>query len=204
MGEKKILTTWEAGRYCHVSPYTVRHWINTGQLDAYTTPGGHRRILRKNLDDFLRRHGMPVPSAFDEGRKRVLILGGDNDRRIVRDMANWTDDLAVTVAASAFEAGLLVASLKPDLFIVDADDGRWDAKEVFGAARRAACSPAMQMAAFTLDTSVETMEAFQRADVLRCFSKPVDRAELWRFLKSVFPLCDWKADFRTASRLPHR
>ena len=203
MGEKEILTTWEAGRYCRVSPYTVRHWINTGQLEAYTTPGGHRRILRKNLDDFLRRHDMPVPAAFDEGRKRILVLGGEDDRRMVRDVTSWTEDLAVTVATSAFEAGLLVASLKPDLFVVDAG-GPWDAAAVFESASRAACSPGMQMAAVTRGTSVEAMEAFQRAGVLRCFTRPVDRAELYRFLKELFPLCDWKADLRTLSRPPVR
>ncbi len=202
MGEKKILTTWEAGRYCGVSPYTVRHWINTGKLEAYTTPGGHRRILRKNLDDFLRRHDMPVPAAFDEGRKRVLILGGEDDRRLVRDMTGWTDDLAVTVVDSAFEAGLLVASLKPELFMVDAGVGRWDAPEVFEAARKAACSPGMQMAALIREASVEAMETFQRAGVLRCFTRPVDRAELFRFLKEIFPLCDWKVDVRALSRNP--
>jgi len=205
MGEKKVLTTWEAGRYCGVSPYTVRHWINSGQLEAYTTPGGHRRIPRKTLDDFLRRHNMPVPTAFQEGNKRVLILAaGPEADALARDMRTWADDLTVTLARSGFEAGFEVSSRPPHLFIVDVDDPRWDGIAVFRAVHEDGRGSRVQMAAMGMDSSVERMEALQRAGVLHCFSKPVDRADLCRFVKRMFPSCDWKVNLRKASRAPDR
>lgn len=205
MGEKKVLTTWEAGRYCNTSPYTIRHWINSGRLEAYTTPGGHRRILRKDLDDFLRRHQMPVPTAFHEGDKRVLILAAGSDAQaIARDVRAWTDDLDVTLAGSGFEAGLEISSRLPHLFLVDLDDTHWDGMDVLKTLRAHAGTSGLHLAAMSRDVSVESMETLQHSGVLRCFSKPVDRTELWRLLKQLFPLCQWKVDLRTVPGTPSR
>jgi response regulator RpfG family c-di-GMP phosphodiesterase len=157
------------------------------------------------LDDFLRRHNMPVPTAFQEGNKRVLILAaGPEADALARDMRTWTDDLTVTLARSGFEAGFEVSSRPPHLFIVDVDDPRWDGIAVFRAVHEDGRGSRVQMAAMGMDSSVERMEALQRAGVLHCFSKPVVRADLCRFVKQMFPSCDWKVNLRKASRGPDR
>ena len=48
---------------CGVSNTTVLRWINTRQLPAFKLPGGHFRVERTDLTEFLEKNNMPVPSA---------------------------------------------------------------------------------------------------------------------------------------------
>lgn len=58
--ENRSLTTGEAARYCYVSQATIINWIKKGKLEAYTTPGGHYRILLSDFVSFLKTYRMPV------------------------------------------------------------------------------------------------------------------------------------------------
>jgi excisionase family DNA binding protein len=60
MREVAVLTVNQAGLYCQVSPQAIVNWINTGKLKAYKTAGGHRRIVKSEMDEFLKRHNMPA------------------------------------------------------------------------------------------------------------------------------------------------
>jgi excisionase family DNA binding protein len=39
-----------ASRLVGVGPDTLRRWADSGKVDSYTTPGGHRRFLRSSLE----------------------------------------------------------------------------------------------------------------------------------------------------------
>lgn len=190
MGQKAILTTWEAGRYCNVSPYTVRYWVRTGQLPAYATPGGHRRIRRQDLDAFLVSHGMPLPSGFHEGRKRVLILGAGLGS-LALQMESWSEALEVQVAPSPFDAGLMLVTYDPHLFIVDLDARDWDGLAVCRGVHATPQTAHIQLVGLVRKATVEEAEAAQRAGVLACFAKPVDELELRRFFRKLFPYSPW-------------
>jgi len=45
---------------CGVSNTTVLRWINAGQLPAFRLPGGHYRVERNDLSEFLTKYNMPV------------------------------------------------------------------------------------------------------------------------------------------------
>ena len=64
MSEIKLLTTGQAARHCHVSQATIVNWIRKDKLKAYTTPGGHHRILLSDFLSFLETYKMPVDSAL--------------------------------------------------------------------------------------------------------------------------------------------
>ena len=56
---EKVLDTGEAARLCDVSINTVVRWIERGLLPAHTLPGSRfRRIMRADLEAFMREHGM--------------------------------------------------------------------------------------------------------------------------------------------------
>ena len=62
----KPLTTGEIARICQVSQATVLNWIRDRGLTAFTTPGGHYRVLPADLQAFATRYSMPIdwsPSA---------------------------------------------------------------------------------------------------------------------------------------------
>ena len=46
-------------KHCGVSNTTVLRWIGAGRLPAFRLPGGHYRIGRDDLSNFLAKYGMP-------------------------------------------------------------------------------------------------------------------------------------------------
>lgn len=60
MNKYKVFSTTEIGKICGVNPTTVQQWIDNNDIKAYKTPGGHRRVLKKDLLDFMKRYGFPT------------------------------------------------------------------------------------------------------------------------------------------------
>jgi excisionase family DNA binding protein len=57
----------EASRLLGVAPGTLRRWTDSGQLPAFTTPGGHRRYRRSSLERLLPRERQARPSLARSG-----------------------------------------------------------------------------------------------------------------------------------------
>lgn len=47
------LTTTQASKLLGLSPATVRRMVDRGEVEAWTTPGGYRRIFRVGVDKML-------------------------------------------------------------------------------------------------------------------------------------------------------
>ena len=117
-----VLTVFKASKYCSVSPKTIINWIESGLIKAYKTPGGHRRINRKDLIAFMENQGMPLPEKeIDTGRIKILVV--DDDPIIVESIVQALEedeyDYEVISAADGFEAGIQVSHFQPDLLILD-------------------------------------------------------------------------------------
>jgi excisionase family DNA binding protein len=118
----EILTVFEASKYCKVSPKTIINWIDAGHIKAYKTVGGHRRINKLDLENFMRKQGIPIPDKGpDEGRKRILVV--DDDPIIVETIVQALEedqyDYEVISASDGFEAGIQVSHFRPHLLILD-------------------------------------------------------------------------------------
>ena len=117
-----ILTVFKASKHCNVSPKTIINWIEAGHIKAYKTVGGHRRINIVDLEDFMRKQGIPIPDTeIDEGRRRILVV--DDDPIIVETIVQALEedefDYEVISASDGFEAGIQVNHFKPHLLILD-------------------------------------------------------------------------------------
>ena len=116
------LTVYSASQLCKVSSKSIINWIEAGHIKAYKTVGGHRRIKRTDLEEFMNRQGIPVPNVNSDGnRKRILVV--DDDPIIVETIVQALEedafDYEVISAADGFEAGLQVNHFRPDLIILD-------------------------------------------------------------------------------------
>jgi excisionase family DNA binding protein len=119
---EKVFTTFQAADYCRVSPFTIRNWIESGVLPGYKTPGGHRRILKRDLDEFLKKHGMPGPEqSVSPAKKKVLVVDDDKSVNdfVSKVITQIDGEAEVAVALDGFEAGAKVISFKPDVVILD-------------------------------------------------------------------------------------
>jgi excisionase family DNA binding protein len=76
--ELTFITTSKAAKICGVARTTISKWIDKGELKAFVTPGGHRKITEQDLEDFLRKNGNRPSSKFGE-KKRILIVDDNPD-----------------------------------------------------------------------------------------------------------------------------
>jgi excisionase family DNA binding protein len=118
----EILTVSQASKYCNVSSKTIINWIEAGHIKAYKTVGGHRRIKKEDLDQFLKEKGMPLPEEpKPEEKKKILVV--DDDKIIVETLVQALEEdeygYEMISASDGFEAGLQVNHFKPDLLILD-------------------------------------------------------------------------------------
>lgn len=72
-----------ASRLVGVGPDTLRRWADSGKVQSYTTPGGHRRFLRSSLETMInapRRHRYGVERLSDATQS----MAGELHRRVQR------------------------------------------------------------------------------------------------------------------------
>jgi excisionase family DNA binding protein len=113
------LTLGRAAEYLGVAQSTIRKWCDAGRVPAFTTPGGHRRFRKSDLDAFL-EHSRPGALPSHNG---LVILIVDNEpgvRAYVRASLE-PEGYHVEEAAEADEALRLVETRSPDLIMIDAN-----------------------------------------------------------------------------------
>lgn len=115
-------TVFKASKHCQVSSKTIINWIEAGHINAYKTVGGHRRIKRPDLEEFMRKQGIPIPHVeMKDERKRILVVDDDPIivETIVQALEEDEHDYDVISASDGFEAGLQVNHFHPHLMILD-------------------------------------------------------------------------------------
>lgn len=112
---EKLLTPAQAGELLNVSPITIRFWANEGRIKYMTTPGGHRRFRRTEIEQLLKGY-----LAVDKQDTIVIV---EDDREHAKLLVEFINVLypqfTVKVAYSGFEAGSMVESIKPSLIFLD-------------------------------------------------------------------------------------
>jgi hypothetical protein len=82
-GDDPWLPLGAASRLVGVGPDTLRRWGDSGKVQSYTTPGGHRRFLRSSLEAMInapRRHRYGMERLPDSAQTMV----GEVHRRMQR------------------------------------------------------------------------------------------------------------------------
>lgn len=118
----KIFSTHEVAQLLGVDMTTVIGWCKQGKIQAYKTPGKHRRIKENDLLQFLRKFQMPIPSALGQNNQLKCVVVDDETtirnliKRVIKDM-NPTAQIAE--AGDGFEAGQKINELRPHIVVLD-------------------------------------------------------------------------------------
>ncbi|MDH3508929.1 MAG: excisionase family DNA-binding protein [Gammaproteobacteria bacterium] len=118
----EVLGTQEAARRLGVSVRTVQLWVENGTLDAWKTPGGHRRVLRSSVEAALRSRDQAT-RPDDNEPLRVLIVEDDLAMQgyYVALFEVLRPDAELTMAADGFEGLVELGKVAPQLMLVDVD-----------------------------------------------------------------------------------
>jgi excisionase family DNA binding protein len=177
---KTHLTPNEVAELLMVNPVTVRQWAARGLLRSMTTPGGHRRFLLSDVEEFARSRGT-TPIARSSGRpERVLIVDDDAHLGLfISELIRTRDPQVQTqIARDGFEAGIKVESFRPHVLLLDLMMPGIDGFEVCRRLRERPTLNHVRIVAMTGFPSPENIERIMAAGADACLSKPLDSKRL--------------------------
>jgi excisionase family DNA binding protein len=182
-GWKDHLTPNEVARLLMVNPVTVRQWAARGLLRSLTTPGGHRRFLLRDVQEFARSRGVAA-SMQPERPGRVLIV--DVDPRICRFVADLVracdPSVGTEIADSGFEAGAKFEAFRPDAVVLDLMMPGVNALEICRRLRQRRALGPFRIVAVARAAAPEQIERVLGAGANACLVKPLDPGRLLREL----------------------
>lgn len=169
----RAYSTLDVSRMCQVDPATVARWCDLGRLKCFRTPGGHRRIIRDNLLEFLREHQMPVPGEL--GPSRPLVLAArpvEPFSRAFRAAARqFADILDIQQVSDVVTALLRVAAERPEMLLVSLDHDGCEPLEVIRGVRRNPATRPIRVVALG-DPQSEAGKAALKAGAAECVGDP--------------------------------
>lgn len=116
-----VFTTKGAAKLCKVSLSTIVYWFDKNLIEGYRTPGGHRRIYVKKLEEFLRTHEIPLRGRMPAEKFKVLVV--DDEPYVidffVKTISYIDPSIEVAAARNGFQAGRLLSTFRPNLVFLD-------------------------------------------------------------------------------------
>lgn len=116
---QEICSTREAANLLGVSLRTVQLWVENGELQAWKTVGGHRRVSLLSVKKLMQSRQTKPASA--RPMFRVLVLEDDPDllKLYHLTMESWDMAPEVLTASNGFEGLIEIGKSNPDLLITD-------------------------------------------------------------------------------------
>lgn len=124
--QEQVLTTRQAAKMLNVSLRTVQLWVESGILNAWKTPGGHRKVALSSVEQILqnRKHAIQPESRPEKrGNQDFSILVVEDDEAL-RNLffyyfSNWKIKVHLTFAKNGFEGLISLGKEPPNLIITD-------------------------------------------------------------------------------------
>jgi excisionase family DNA binding protein len=120
--EDDYCTTRQAADMIGLSLGTVRHMIESGELAAWKTGGGHRRVSVASVKEHLRRR-ISAPSLPRSAPSELSLLIAEDDPNLQklyqRNVASWNLPVAINIVSNGFEGLVQIGQQQPDVLILD-------------------------------------------------------------------------------------
>jgi two-component system, OmpR family, response regulator RpaA len=189
---QRAYSTLDVSRMCQVDPATVARWCDQGRLKCFRTPGGHRRIVREDLVEFLRSHEMPVPAEIGPHRPLVLAapFPGETNKLFRNAARNFAPVLDVQQAPDLVTALLRLGVEKPELFLLSLKESPVDPVGLIRSIRRNPATRPIRIVAVGEPQDSERGRSAVRAGAVECAATPQAVSDL---LKRLAELCDEKS-----------
>jgi excisionase family DNA binding protein len=176
----KYYSTFEIAHMLQVDPGSVSNWIDHNLLNAYRTPGGHRRVNSEDLLRFLGQHSIPVPPELERQPRRVLVVDGKpaQGKSIANAIRKSHPDFQVVEVHDGFHAGASIASLKPNVVIINNGVPGADAVAICKEIRAQAATHDAAIVAMTGATSAKSLKKLRDLGVDHFVPGPLDMTSL--------------------------
>ena len=178
----EIMSTRDAAQCLGVSVRTVQLWVENGCLEAWKTPGGHRRIYRQSVNSMLSaRSGRSAGGEFYE----VLICqdDGHTSDQMESQLKSLGPNLRLRVVRTGLEALIQIGECCPNLLVTDLATDTTNGIQMLNALQNTAFAETMHIIVVT-DLSHDVLKGLGglHPGVTR-LSKPVAYPQLLRLVR---------------------
>ena len=117
----EYLSTRQSAKVLQVSLGTVQKMVELGELIAWKTRGGHRRILASSLEQQLQRRKRAMRQ---KSTQKCIAMGifrrTENSLELLEALQTWQLKVEMEIAIDSLEGLMKSVSLAPDLIFLDA------------------------------------------------------------------------------------
>ncbi len=119
-----VCGTFYASKVLGVSVAKVQSMVEQGELEAWRTKGGHRRISMQSIKAYLAQHGSKVSTGLMDANSPYLkVMVVDDDvvtlELIRKSIESWGLAIDASFMSSAMEAMMDITTARPDVLISD-------------------------------------------------------------------------------------
>ena len=181
-----FLSSYQVGALLQVNPRSVNKWVKEGRINAFRTPGGHRRIKASDVVTFLKAHDMPVPKSLEGATRARLLIVDDDPRQLAalqRALKPYSDRMEVQTVDNGIEALVQVGSYKPNLVLLDVVMNELDGLEVCRRLKAREETASIRVIMVTGQLTAEIQEQASAAGAAGCLEKPIKTEQLLEALE---------------------
>lgn len=171
-------TTGDIARMLGMSPTTIFRAIEGGHLPASTTPGGHYRVSRQDLEAFMAKNKLPLSLLKPPSNVVLIVEDNPAELRMFKRHLQADPDLEVHGTESGYEAGFLTKSLRPKVVLLDIFLKDLDGREVMELIRSDPELKETRVIAITGATDPKDIAEIKACGVHGYIQKPVSAADL--------------------------
>lgn len=172
-------TTHDIARFCGVYPSSVVNWINSGKLKSFQTAGGHHRVTKERLLEFMKQLDIPIPPEV-AGRARILVVDDDEEfaGMVKRAFSRHPEHYEADVCGDGVEALLRIGQAPPVLVVLDMVMPKMDGLQVCKVLKSKAETRKVKIIAVTGKKLAFSERKLEEIGVDALFRKPLDINEL--------------------------
>ena len=129
-----------AAKLLGLSVTTVQSLVEKGEIEAWKTLGGHRRLSLRAINNYLQKNSPQMAQVDLDPRNRLSVLVVEDEEAVrelyIAQFDAWDMAVDCSFMPSALEALMDIASMRPDLLITDLNMPGVDGIEMLRAVRR--------------------------------------------------------------------
>jgi excisionase family DNA binding protein len=181
---QEVCTTQQAASLLGMSVTSVQHLVESGEIDAWKTRGGHRRIPIAAVHAYMTTIAR-TPASGDEPLTVLVVEDNPIQRGIYEaQFASWKLPVLVRMCENGYKALIDIAGMRPDVLLLDIMMRGIDGYEVM---QTVLGYPDLADINIAILTSLGREELDQRGGLppgVTYFPKPVAQEELRGYIRA--------------------
>lgn len=121
LNAQDLMTTFDVAKEFGVTIRSVQLWVEQGILEAWKTPGGHRRILRESFNMVALKRSNHAKAQVKTCRLKIVIVDDNAETLMLYRLTiqSWKLPIDVMYTSNGWAGIIGIAQTFPDLLITD-------------------------------------------------------------------------------------